>query len=85
VLLRSEGISLLSKSPLAPAIDYAQGMLFQREGIGSYGLNSPFEKRGIKGILLANGEYDFMRTWILTFQKLKNIGLKSMFNNGICS
>jgi hypothetical protein len=47
---------------------------------------SLFEKRGgLRGIFLANGEYNFMKAWLVTFQKLKKIRLKPMLNNGICS
>jgi hypothetical protein len=65
------------KSPLAP--------LFQR-GENSYrGLMSPFEKGGLRGIFLANGEYNLTKTSILTCQKLANIIGNSMLSNGICS
>jgi hypothetical protein len=40
-----------------------------------------FGKGGTRGDFLANGEYNFMKTWILTFQKLKNMGLKSILND----
>ena len=69
--------TLVQKSPLAP--------LFQR-GENSYrGLISPFEKGGLRGIFLANGESNLAKTSILTFQKLENIIANSMRSNGICS
>jgi hypothetical protein len=46
-----------AKSPLAP--------LFQRGENSSRGLNSPFEKGGLRGIFLAYGKYNFTKTSIL--------------------
>jgi hypothetical protein len=59
------------KSPLAPPFDYAQGMLFQRGGMLISVQIPPlknFEKGGLRGIFLANGEYNLTKSSIVKFQ-----------------
>jgi hypothetical protein len=58
---------------------------FFKEGNALPCANSPFEKGGLRGIFLANGEYNFTKTSIVKFQKLENIITTSMPSNGICS
>jgi hypothetical protein len=71
---RSNGFNhTYAKSPLTP--------LFQRGEILFVAEIPPFEKGGLRGIFLANGEYNFTKTSIAKLQEFKNIIIKSMARN----
>jgi hypothetical protein len=62
----------------------ASGHAFSKKGM-LLAVKFSFEKSGLRGIFLANGEYAHTRTAMVKFQKFTNIITQSTPSNGTCS
>ncbi|MGH7816260.1 MAG: hypothetical protein ACREOR_02625, partial [Candidatus Binatia bacterium] len=54
-----------------PSLRLGSGHAFSKRGNGPRWVNSPFFKGELRGIFLANGEYNFTKTSIRKIQKLE--------------